>query len=192
MKMPGEFVRWNEQETKPSGGMTMTKAPFCAGVILAALCIALLLPACALAQSALVDNGSDPESRLHLRAKPSKDAASLGKFYSGTPVEILGEAEDGFALVAIGSGDAPLTGYMMNAYLKNADAQVLDATCEMQVISPYGTPAVVLRDAPSNSYDALAMLAVGDTVRRIGVSGDFYYVLLSDGTVGCLASNELK
>lgn len=158
-----------------------------------ALIAALLLPACALAQSAVVNNGSDPESRLHLRAKPAKDAASLGKFYSGTPVEIVRDAGGGFAEVVIGSGELTLTGYMMTSFLSDADAaDVVDATCDMQVVSPYGTPSVVLRSAPSDSYDALAMLAVGDTVRRIGVAGDFYYVLLLSGDVGCLAADELK
>ena len=44
----------------------------------------------------------------------------------------------------------------------------------MQVVSPYGTQSVVVRDTPSNSYDAVSMLEVGDDVRVIdGPFGGF-------------------
>ncbi|MCI6375247.1 MAG: SH3 domain-containing protein, partial [Clostridiales bacterium] len=60
-----------------------------------ALAAAMLAAApLALAQSAVVDNGSDLTSRLNLRAQPSKDAASLGKFYSGTAVDVVADAGD--------------------------------------------------------------------------------------------------
>lgn len=160
----------------------------------AALVLLLLLPLCACAQSALVDNGSDPNSRLNMRAQPSRDGASLGKFYSGTQVDIVADAGDGWAQVTLGGGNHSLSGYMMRSYLATgADAGgVLDARPVMQVVSPYGTPSVVLRDTPSNSYDAVAMLAVGERVTVIGVSGDYYYVQMADDSVGCLYCDELK
>ena len=57
----------------------------------AMLALALLVSAspAALAQSAVVDNGSAPQRRLNLREPPDKGSASLGRFYSGTPVEIV-------------------------------------------------------------------------------------------------------
>ena len=58
------------------------------------------------------------------------------------------------------------------------------------VVSPYGTQSVVVRNTPSNSYDAVAMAEVGDEVRVIGTKGDYYYVLLGDGSVGCLSTSE--
>lgn len=85
-----------------------------------------------------------------------------------------------------------MSGYMMSEYLSEDDSGVLDATYDMQVISPYGTQSVVLRDRPSDSFDAVAMLEVGDAVRVIGTSGDFYYVQISDSSVGCLNSSELN
>ena len=33
-------------------------------------------------------------------------------------------------------------------------------------------------------------LVVGDEVRVIGTKGDYYYVLLGDGSVGCLSTSE--
>ena len=150
----------------------------------------LLLPAFALAQSAVIDNGSDPGSRLNLRSAPSRDAQAVGKFVSGTRVEILSDAGDGWSQVRIGGGQNAVTGYMMTQYLRSASS--VDARESRKVTSPYGTQSVVLRDRPSNSYDAVMMLMVGETVTVIGVSGDFCYVQTGDSSVGCLASDELK
>lgn len=57
----------------------------------------------------------DPNDRLHLRTKPSREADSLGKFWNGTPVQVLGE-RDGWCQVAIGT-DGRLTGWMLKKYL---------------------------------------------------------------------------
>ena len=60
------------------------------------------------------------------------------------------------------------------------------------VVSPYGTQSVVLRDAPSDSYGAVAMLMVGQKVTAAGEYEAFYFVLLEDGTYGWLAADEIK
>lgn len=150
------------------------------------------LCACAAAQPAVVNNGADLTSRLNLRDRPTTDGASLGKFYSGTAVEVLADAGGGWAQVMIGGGMHSLSGYMMASYLAYDAASAPDATFEVTVVSPYGTQSVVLRDDPSDSFGAVAMLAVGETVRVIGVSGEYYYVQLADMTVGCLALDEVQ
>ncbi len=150
--------------------------------------LCLLLPALAL--GAVIDNGSDPGSRLNLRGAPSRQGDTLGKFVSGTPVEILADAGEGWAKVRIGSGPHAITGYMMREYLK--DSCEIDARQGRRVVSPYGTPAVVLRDRPSDSFDAVAMLPVGTGVTVIGGSGSFAFVMTGDGAVGCLENGELK
>lgn len=161
----------------------------------ALLAMALMLTAAgAVAQTAVVDNGSDPTSKLNMRKEPSKDSSAIGQFYSGTEVEIVSDAGGGWSEVSIGGGQNSIEGYMMSSYLKSGSEaeDVLDATQTRQVASPYGTQSVVLRDRPSDSYDAVAMLAVGDAVTVIGVSGDYCYVLLSDHSVGCLENSELN
>ena len=150
----------------------------------------MLVPAMAMAHSAVVDNGGDPASRLNMRSEPSRDAAVVGKFVSGTRLEVLGDAGGGFSQVCIGDGRGSVMGYMMTSYLK--DSSAVDARESRQVVSPYGTQSVVLRDRPSNSYDAVAMLMVGETVTVIGVSGDFCFVQTADLSVGCLLGSELK
>ncbi len=142
------------------------------------------------ALAAVVDNGSDPDSRLNMRAEPSKEADSIGKFYSGTEVEILSDAGEGWAEVQIGTAPYCLNGYMMQEYL--SDSVNVDATREMEVISPYGTQSIVIRSRPSNSYDAVAMIEVGSQVHVIGTAGDYYYVRLSDDAIGCLSVDEVE
>ncbi len=146
----------------------------------------------AMAQSALVNNGSDPSSRLNMREQPNREADSVGQFYTGTPVEIVSDAGGGWSEVTVGGGSNSLSGYMMSQYLSTDVSSVQDATKDMRVTSPYGTQSIVVRDAPSNSYDAVAMLEVGDTVRVIGTTGNYYYVLLDDDSVGCLSTNEVN
>jgi len=142
----------------------------------------------AMAQTAYVNNGADPASRLNMRTAPEKTAASLGKFYTGAQVEIL-SSEGEWSRVRIGSGEGAVTGYMMTAYLSGH----VQSVCPQKLVaSPYGTPAVVLRDSPSDSYDAVGMLQVGQTVSVLGVCGEFCYVCCEDGTVGCLAADELR
>ena len=63
----------------------------------------------AFAQSAVVNNGSDAAARLNMRGQPSKDADSLGQFYTGTPVNIVSDAGNGWSQVTIGSGNNSLS-----------------------------------------------------------------------------------
>ena len=70
------------------------------------------------------------------------------------------------------------------------DEEVAVAMVGTRACTPYGTQSVVVRNTPSNSYDAVAMAEVGDEVRVIGTKGDYYYVLLDDGSVGCLSTSE--
>ena len=158
--------------------------------LMLAAALLMLLCAGACAQAAVVNNGSDPASRLNMRTAPGTDASSLGRFSSGTPVEIIADAGNGWSEVRIGGGMNSLHGYMKTEFLSGSAP--VDARESRKVASPYGTPSVVLRDRPGNSYNAVAMLPVGTQVTVIGVSGDFYYVQIQDASVGCLASSELK
>ena len=54
----------------------------------------------------------DPNNRLHLRTAPDKNAASLGKYYRGTPVRVLGKSGDWTEVDVFG-----VHGYMMTKWL---------------------------------------------------------------------------
>lgn len=57
-------------------------------------------------------NNPNPADRLHLREQPDRGSASLGKFYNGTPVQVL-ERKGAWARVQL----AGLSGWMMADYL---------------------------------------------------------------------------
>lgn len=65
---------------------------------------------------ALVNN-PDPKDRLHLRVKPDRKSASLGKYYNGAPVRIL-ENKGEWARVDI----LGVEGWMMTQYLAIGEA----------------------------------------------------------------------
>lgn len=48
------------------------------------------------ANSSAVVNNPNSIDRLNLRTKPGQDAPTLGKYYSGTPVEVLGGDQNGW------------------------------------------------------------------------------------------------
>ena len=61
-------------------------------------------------------NNPNPDDRLHLRELPKKDSRSLGKYYNGTPLQVL--SRDGeWTQVRIGQQ----VGYMMTKYLLFGD-----------------------------------------------------------------------
>ena len=59
-----------------------------------------------------VVNNPDPADRLHLRYRADKDSRSLGKFYNGTPVEVLEKGETWTRVRVQG-----ISGWMMTRYL---------------------------------------------------------------------------
>lgn len=59
-----------------------------------------------------VVNNPDPADRLHLRYRDDKTSRSFGKYYNGTPAEVLRTAGD-WAFVRVGG----MTGWMMKDYL---------------------------------------------------------------------------
>ena len=63
-----------------------------------------------------VVNNPDSADRLHLRTKASRSGTSLGKFYNGTPVQVL-ERKGDWTRVQIGFGATARTGWMMTKYL---------------------------------------------------------------------------
>ena len=63
-----------------------------------------------------VVHNPDPADRLHLRTEPEKSARSLGKFYNGTPVKVLGKTSS-WTKVQVGYGPTARTGWMMTRYL---------------------------------------------------------------------------
>ncbi len=54
-----------------------------------------------------------PKNRVHLREKPNKESSSLGKFFTGTQLEIIGEKGDFYQVLVNGLEE----GWMMKTYI---------------------------------------------------------------------------
>ena len=116
----------------------------------------------------------DPADRLHLRVKPDRSAESLGKFYNGTPLRVLGQEGD-WTRVALGT-DGP-EGWMMTRYL--AFGSEMD---EVEPVFPHLMYVLELEDrqpaysAPRKGTEK----ELAGAICVVGVVEDEFYILLTD------------
>lgn len=120
-----------------------------------------------------VVHNPDPADRLHLRVKPDRKAESLGKFYNGTPVQVLSQEGAWFEVLVGLSG---LRGWMMTKYLVFGEA--MDAVDE-------AFPQLVYREHYDSrpAYDRITgghAIQMDEPYHVIGVVNDELYILLSD------------
>lgn len=135
---------------------------------------------------AVVDNSSAYD-RLNLRAEASDTSASLGRFYNGTTVEILGE-EDGWCRVKVDG----ITGYMMAEYLrKDSDTKTL-VKLDVGRNDGGGLPLPTLRSAPSDNASAVTIPdpGLGGSLDILGKAGTWYYVQIQ-GARGYYPANRV-
>ena len=123
----------------------------------------------------------DPNDRLHLRTKPSREADSLGKFWNGTPVRVLGE-RDGWCQVEIGT-DGRLTGWMMKKYLAFGS--------KMNSVTPCFSQQILREDVPQENMPLYTDLTLKETYcthsawTLMGVvDGRLYVIVTDEGETG--------
>lgn len=147
------------------------------------LLLLLLIAPAALASSsaetgirfAVVSN-PDPADRLNLRTQPSTSAISLGKFYNGTPVTVLG-MEEGWAYVELYKD---FRGWMLMEYLV-FDQDVPSAMPIVTVTAPTGKSVHdTMRDTPSVS----APVMMGSQLEVMGVMEDWLFVRWGENIAG--------
>ena len=122
-----------------------------------------------------------PENRLHLRAAPSKQAESLGKYYSGIELDMLWqeEAADGWRRVSIEG----VSGWMSTKYLSFSSGSGLTG-----YLPPLGeidgpNSCVNLREGPGYEYAVRMMHPNGVKVEILGVADEWAHVRLKGGSV---------
>lgn len=116
----------------------------------------------------------DPADRLHLRVQPDRSAESLGKFYNGTPLSVLGQEGD-WTRVALGL-DGP-EGWMMTRYL--AFGSEMDG---VEPVFPHLMYVLELEDRQP-AYSAPregAEKELAGSIYVVGVVEDEFYILLTD------------
>lgn len=127
---------------------------------------------------------------LNLRQSASTSSESLGSYYTGTRVTILGSSGSWY-YVKVGSK----TGYMLGSYLNvNADSGSTNAPTGNLNITAWVTSSnglgVRLRSGPSTAYGVLASYSVGTRV-TILAKGTYWFQISVNGKVGYMMSQFL-
>lgn len=148
-------------------------------VLCVLLLIALLFPVIAAASedvSVMYVNNPKAGDRLNLRTAPNSKAASLGKYYTGVRVELLGESRNGYQRVSVYGEE----GWMDARYLCSVQPRTEMIVCT--VANGSGTGAN-LRARASGSGNVLALYPNGTQLQILGVlSGDWCHVLIGQQT----------
>ena len=114
----------------------------------------------------------NPADRLHLRERPDRKSPSLGKYYSGTPVTVLGGQGD-WAEVTVGGRH----GWMMKEFLdpgRQEDALWLN-TLPMPALSGRDGEALKVYDAPRDGARTIRVDAGRNAMKVIGIIGGKWY-----------------
>ena len=127
---------------------------------------------------------------LNLRESPSTSAKSLGSYFTGTKVTILGSSGSWY-YVQVGNK----SGYMLGSYLTvNADSGSSNAPSGNLNITAWITSDnglnVRLRSGPSTAYGVLASYAVGTKV-TILAKGTYWFQISVNGKIGYMMSKYL-
>ncbi len=151
--------------------------------ILLFLLMLAMLPAAVHAETTLyIDGGS--ADRVHLRSAPSREADSLGLYYSGTPVTLLG-MDVGWKQVRIGEE----TGWVMAAYLADDPKPMTGPIAT--VVNPNDT-WVNLRAAASTKCRAVAQVPTYDKVYILGEMANGWYYISWRSQEGFMMSRFLE
>lgn len=131
----------------------------------------------------------NPQDRLHLRTEPSERAPSLGKYYNGVAVTLLGDVKDGWVKVQIGN----LKGFMNAEFLETGrNQQAVASAMPYVTVSNAGGTGLHLRETQSTSSKSRGLLNNGSTVLVYGVGETWCHVEAPDGKVGFMLREKLS
>ena len=133
-----------------------------------------------------VVNNPNAKDRLHLRTAPNATAQSLGKYYNGVKVQVIGQnAETGWSKVRVGAAE----GYMMDKYLAfgNNAGKVKSVIPTVRLT----TDKVNLRETASLSGKALGQYALGTSVKVWGICDTWLHVEVG-GKSGYMVASMLS
>lgn len=137
-----------------------------------------------MASIAQPDGSNEP---IHLRAQPGSGARSLGRYYPGTQVYVLDEA-DGWSLVYVEPCDAQSSrryGYMRSRFLEEG-VWIDSKACYAILIQDTTVLQKALPDAPQ-----LGTLLAGARVKPYAIEGDYAHIALSEEVAGCIPLEHL-
>ena len=127
-----------------------------------------------------------PGTRLNLRAAPSANAASLGKYYTGAPMVLTGEVRNGFARVIVGS----VSGWFDVRYITLDPNAFRSELPQVQILHP-GSGAN-LRAGAGTSTNRIGWYPHGTNVTILGVREDEWYHVSVAGQTGFMSCTLLS
>ena len=130
---------------------------------------------------------SAEDFRLNLREEPSVSAASLGKYYTGTPITLTGQMKNGFAQVLL----AGVTIGWIDVRFLTTDSLAFVPELPSVTIQNPGSGAN-LRSGPATSYSRLGWYRHGTKVTVLGVRSDGWYHVVIEDTVGYISETLLS
>lgn len=138
------------------------------------LCLLLCPPVLAGAAETWYVTNPDSADRLNLRREAHTESESIGRFYSGTAVQVVGTSGS-FSSVRVGS----LSGYMQTSYLTRQRPQWQRG--RWAVVNLDGTGETLnLRAQAQRNAAILGAYPNGTAVQILGEAGDFYHVRTVD------------
>lgn len=149
-------------------------------LLLMALLLLMVVPA--LADTQYIDGGT--ADRVHLRQSPSGGAASLGLYFTGTPVERLATADGGFSRVRIGTE----TGYVRTEYLSST----AEPACMTCVVDNPTSDWVNLRSGASFQAEPVGRLENGEVVTLMGETASGWSYVQVGGVRGYVVTEFLS
>ena len=126
---------------------------------------------------AWIDAGNS--DRVHLRAAPSREAKSLGLYFSGTSLSYHSDIAQEWVKVTIGKE----SGYMMSRYLYSGPhPENVPYAKHIGVVQ--AKDWVNLREAPTTNSQQLNKLYGGEELTILGETADHWYHVFADGYTG--------
>ena len=152
------------------------------GVTIALVC-ALVWGTTALADKAVIDGKN--AGKVHLREGRSKSSASLGLYFTGTPVLCESEPEGDWVAVTIGQE----TGYIKADYLLRGGEEGTAVTKKLGRVRVQRT---TLRQKASSRSAALAELPRDTALTLLGETKGRWYYVQTGGMYGYVSSDDVK
>jgi len=139
-----------------------------------------------LSEDAMALVKASSSDRVHLRAGASSKSASLGLYFTGTPVVLTGGGSDSWTEVMIGAEK----GYMYTERLASADQYgVLQPQWKLGVVDASGSAS--MRSAPTQEAPVVKEVQDGITVAVLGETVSRWCYVKAEDTYGYLPSRSL-
>lgn len=130
---------------------------------------------------------ADEGYRLNLHEEPAATSKSLGKYFTGTPMVLTGNAKDGF-VQALLAGSA--FGWLDERFITTDALGFVPETPMITIWNP-GSGAA-LRSDPSSSSSRIGWYAHGETITVLGIRNDGWYHVQAGDTFGFISSDLLS